>query len=142
MFCLGPLVWIQFILLRGFIPLIFSKKIIFGFLMFFGTLKYGESLYGIIHKECPHIRRGGRRGVRQKWTNADRGEGVVSQMWTSAWKKNYSYHIYKIYSDNLAVCLYIMSCLCAMSCHFYVMPVCHIYFVVNPISWNAIIEIV
>ena len=28
-------------------------------------------------------------------------------MWTSAWNKNYSYHICKIYSDNLAVCLYI-----------------------------------
>ena len=28
-------------------------------------------------------------------------------MWTSAWKKNYSYRICEIYSDNLAVCLYI-----------------------------------
>ena len=28
--------------------------------------------------------------------------------WTSAWKKNYSYHICEIYSDNLAVCLYIL----------------------------------
>ena len=35
------------------------------------------------------------------------GEEVVSQMWTSAWKKNYSYRICEIYSDNLAVCLYI-----------------------------------
>ena len=33
--------------LRGFIPLIISKKIIFGFLMFFGTLNYGESPYVI-----------------------------------------------------------------------------------------------
>ena len=28
---------------------------------------------GAIHKGCPHIRGG--RGVRQKWTNADRGRG-------------------------------------------------------------------
>ena len=28
--------------------------------------------------------------------------------WTSAWKKIYSYHICEIYSDNLAVCLYIL----------------------------------
>ena len=31
----------------------------------------------------------------------------ASQMWTSTLKKNYSYHICEIYSDNLAVCLYI-----------------------------------
>ena len=73
------------------------------------------------------------RGVRQKWTNTDRGSRVVSQMLTSAWKKNHSYHICESYSDNLAVCLYIISCLCVMSCHAYVMPVCHIYYVVNPI---------
>ena len=53
------------------------------------------------HKE------GGGEGVREKWTNADRGRGVVSQMWTSAWIKNYSYHICEIYSDDVAVCLYI-----------------------------------
>ena len=75
MFCLGPLVWIQFILLRGFIPLIFSKKIIFGFLMFFGTLKYGESLYGIIHKECPHIRGGGEKGGQTKVDKCRQGRG-------------------------------------------------------------------
>ena len=28
-------------------------------------------------------------------------------MWTSAWKKNYSYHIFETYSDNLVVCLYV-----------------------------------
>ena len=33
----------------------------------------------------------------QTWTG---GMGVVSQMWTSAWKKNYSYHICEIYSDK------------------------------------------
>ena len=33
--------------------------------------------YGAILKGCPHIREGGGgvRGVRQKWTNADRGRG-------------------------------------------------------------------
>ena len=31
--------------------------------------------------------------------------------------KNYSYHICEIDSDNLAVCPYIMPCLCVMSCH-------------------------
>ena len=40
---------------------------------------------------------------------------MVSQMWTSAWKKNYSYHICEIYSDNLAVCLYIKFSLCLYS---------------------------
>ena len=34
------------------------------------------------------------------------GKGVLSQMWTSAWEKNHSYHICEIYSDNLAVYLY------------------------------------
>ena len=43
------------------------------------------------------------------------GGGVVSQMWTSAWKKNYSYHIYEIYSDNLAVRLYIKFSFCFYS---------------------------
>ena len=40
--------------------------------------------YGVINKGCPHIRGEGGRQVRQKWANADRGSGVVSQMWTSA----------------------------------------------------------
>ena len=43
------------------------------------------------------------------------GGGVVSQMWMSAWKKNYSYHICEIYSDNLAVCLYIKFSFCLYS---------------------------
>ena len=30
-------------------------------------------------------------------------EGVVSQMWTYVWQKNYSCRICDIYSDNLAV---------------------------------------
>ena len=57
----------------------------------------------------------GGRKVRQKWTNADWGRVVVSQMWTSAWKKNYSYHICEIYSDNLAICLYIKFSFCLYS---------------------------
>ena len=58
---------------------------------------------GPIHKGCPHI-----RGEWSKSGQMRTGGGgrVVSQMWTSAWKKNYSYHICEIYSDNLAVCLY------------------------------------
>ena len=36
----------------------------------------------------------------QMWTGVGGGGGVVSQMWTSAWKKNYSYHICEIYSDK------------------------------------------
>ena len=41
--------------------------------------------------------------------------GLVSLMWTSAWKKNYSYHICEIYSENLAVCLYIKFSFCFYS---------------------------
>ena len=77
------------------------------------------------------------------------GGEVVSHMWTSAWKKNYSYHICEIYSDNYAVCLYIKFSFCLYSIKNVeifvwpiIMPVCHIYLVVNPIFWNAIIEIV
>ena len=44
---------------------------------------------------------------------------MVSQMWTSAWKKNYSYNICEIYSDNLAVCLYIKFPLCFYSIGMY-----------------------
>ena len=58
---------------------------------------------------------GGGGGVRQKWTKADRERGVVSQMWTYAWKKNYSYHICEICSNNLAVCLYIKFSFCLYS---------------------------
>ena len=36
-------------------------------------------------------------------------------MWTSAWKKNYSYHICEIYSDNFAVCLYLKVSFCLYS---------------------------
>ena len=63
-------------------------------------------------------------------------------------KENYSYHICEIYSDNLAVCLYIKFSFCLYSIEnveifvWPIMPVCHIYFVVNPIFWNAIIKIV
>ena len=59
---------------------------------------------GIIHKGCPHIRGG---GGQEKVEKCGQGEGVVGQMWTSTWKKHNSYHICEIYSDNLAVCLYI-----------------------------------
>ena len=37
---------------------------------------------------------------------------LVAKMWTSAWKKNYSCDICQIYSDNLAVCLYIKFSFC------------------------------
>ena len=67
---------------------------------------------GTIHKGCPHIRGG--RG-QAKVDKCGQGEGVVSQMWTSAWKKNYSYHICEIYSDHLAVCLYIKFSFCLYS---------------------------
>ena len=43
------------------------------------------------------------------------GEEVVSQMWTSARKNNYSYHICEIYSDNLAISLYIKFSFCLYS---------------------------
>ena len=43
---------------------------------------------------------GGGGGGRQKGKEGDGGGGVVSQMWTSAWKKNYSYHICEICSDK------------------------------------------
>ena len=39
---------------------------------------------GAIHKGCPHIRGGGGQAKVEK---CGQGEGVVSQMWTSAWKK-------------------------------------------------------
>ena len=41
---------------------------------------------GPIHKGCLHISGRG-EGVGKKWANADRGERVVSQIWTSVWKK-------------------------------------------------------
>ena len=41
---------------------------------------------GAIHKGCPHIGRGG-GGVSQSGQMRTGGGGVVSQMWTSAWKK-------------------------------------------------------
>ena len=43
------------------------------------------------------------------------GGVVVSQMWMSALKKNYSYHICEIYSYNLAVCLHIKFSFCLYS---------------------------
>ena len=84
-----------------------------------------------IHEGRPHIRG---EGVRQKWTNVDRsrGGGVVSQMWTSTWKKNYSYHICEIYSDKWN--LFFFQIMILEHFHFCLanMPVWHIYFVVNP----------
>ena len=78
-----------------------------------------------IHKGCVHI-----RGVevRQKWTNADsgRGRGRFSQMWTSALKKYYSYHICEIYTYNLAVCLYI-------KCSFCLYPIENVW---NAMEWH------
>ena len=66
-----------------------------------------------IHKGCPHI--SGEEG-QVKVDKCGQGEGrVVSQIWTSAWKKNYSYHICEMYSDNLAVCLYIKFPFCLYS---------------------------
>ena len=43
------------------------------------------------------------------------GEGVVSQMLTSAWKKTFSCHICEIYSNNLVVCLHIKFSFCLYS---------------------------
>ena len=72
--------------------------------------------YGAIHKGCPHIRGGEGGQVKVgKYGQGEWGEGVVSQMWTSARKKNYSYHICEIYSDNLAVCLYLKFSFCLYS---------------------------
>ena len=68
--------------------------------------------YGAIHKGCLHIRG---EGGQAKVGKCGQGEGVVSQTWTSTWKKNYSYHICEIYSDNLAVCLYIKFSFCLYS---------------------------
>ena len=69
---------------------------------------------GVIHKGCPHIRvgGGGEGGQAKVDKCGDSGRGVVSQMWTSAWKKNYGYHICEIYSYKMTVCLCIMSCPC------------------------------
>ena len=104
---------------------------------FFGSALSHSVIYlGAIHKGCPHIRRG--QGGQEKVDKGGKGEGVASQMWTSTRKTNYSYHICEIYSDNLAVCL----CIKFSFCLHPIMPVCHIYFVVNPIFWNDIIEIV
>ena len=55
-------------------------------------------LCGAIHKGCPHIRG---EGGQAKVDKCGQGEGMVSQMWASAWKKYYSYHTCEIYSDNL-----------------------------------------
>ena len=56
---------------------------------------------GAIHKECPHIRGRGGSGKSGQMPNVD----VRLEI-------NYSYYICEIYSDNLVVCLYMMSCLC------------------------------
>ena len=94
--------------------------------------------YGVIHKGYPHIMWG--RGVRQKGTNVDRGRGRgwLAKCGRPLGKKIIA-TIFVKFTHNLAVCLYIMSCLCVMPCYAYVMPVCHIYFAVNPIFWNAIV---
>ena len=55
---------------------------------------------------------GGEGGQAKVDKCGDSGRGVVSQMWTSAWKKNYGYHICEIYSYKMTVCLCIMSCPC------------------------------
>ena len=62
--------------------------------------------------------------------------------WTSAWKKNYSYHICEIYSDKLAVCLYIFLILIWNTCIFVwpTMPVCHIYCVVSTPSLGMLLS--
>ena len=97
--------------------------------------------YGVINKGCLRIRGEGGRDVRQKWANADRRSGVDSQMWMSAWKKNYTTILVKftqineIFSFSMQrfwnTCIFVWP----------IMPVCHIYFVVNPIFWNAIFGI-
>ena len=42
-------------------------------------------------------------------------EGWLAKCWLLLGKKNYSYHICEIYSDNLAVCLYIKFSFCFYS---------------------------
>ena len=54
------------------------------------------------------------------------GGEVVSQMWTSALKKYYSYHICEIYTYNLAVCLYI-------KCSFCLYPIENVW---NAMEWH------
>ena len=60
----------------------------------------------------------GGRGVRQKWTNADRGaggRGWLAECGRPLGKKIIACHICEIYSDNLAVCLYIKFSFCLYS---------------------------
>ena len=74
------------------------------------SLKNPNTL-GAIRKGCPQFRGGS--GVQAEVdTNADRGRGWLAKCGRSLGKKS-SYHICEIYSDNLAVCLYIKfsSCL-------------------------------
>ena len=96
---------------------------------------YKFSWIGAIHKGCLHIRgrgEGSGGGSGKSGQMQTGGGGVVSQMWTSAWKKNHSYHICEIYLDNLAVCLYIKFSFCLYSIEnveifvWPIMPVCHI----------------
>ena len=68
---------------------------------------------GAIHKGCPYIMGGDGSGKSGQMQTG--GVWVVNQMSTSAWKKNYSYHICEIYSDNLAVCQYIKISFCLYS---------------------------
>ena len=107
---------IHFVPSKSFLyALIFGRNIHKG-LIFLASL-YPLKYLNLFLPKGPSIKDvcnlGGRR-VRQTWTNADRGRGV-SQMWMCAWKKNYSYHICEIYSDNLAVCLYIKFSFCLYS---------------------------
>ena len=57
----------------------------------------------------------GRRCFRQKWTNPDIERGWLAKGGRPLGKKNYGYHISEIYSDNLAVCLYIKFSICLYS---------------------------
>ena len=43
----------------------------------FSRKRHLDLSIGAIHKGCPHIRGG--RGVRQKWTNAERGRGWLAK---------------------------------------------------------------
>ena len=78
------------------------------------------------------VRTLGGEGGQEKAEKCGHGKGVVSQMWKSAWKKIIATIFVKFTQINEIFCIFVWP----------IMPVCHIYFVVNPIFWNAIIEIV
>ena len=71
---------------------------------------------GAIHKGCPHIDEGGEGGGSGKSGQMRTvGGGWLAKCGRPLGKKNYSYHICQIYSDNLAVYLYVKFSFCLYS---------------------------